>query len=132
MKTYYTYILTNERNKTLYTGVTNNIVRRLFEHKNHLIPGYTDKYNCTKLAYYEEFADSSEAIKREKTIKSKLRSKKINLIESTNPTWNDLSKDWGIPILSPEEREVYKKNMLEHNRKAEEMEKLISEIGVKP
>lgn len=132
MKTYYTYILTNERNKTLYTGVTNNIVRRLFEHKNHLIPGYTDKYNCTKLVYYEEFADSSEAIKREKAIKSKLRSKKINLIESTNPSWDDLSQDWGIPILSPEEREAYKKNMLEYNRKVEEMENLISEIVVKP
>ena len=76
------------------------------------------------MAYYEEFSDSCEAIKREKAIKSKLRSKKINLIESTNPSWNDLSQDWGIPILSPEEREAYKKNMLEYNRKVEEMKNL--------
>ena len=92
-------------------------MNRLFEHKNHLLRGYTDKYNCTKLVYYEEFADSNEAIKREKTLKSKLRSKKIALIESTNPNWEDLSKDWGIPILSPKERQIYKENLQEHNRK---------------
>ena len=117
MKIYYTYILTNNYNKSLYIGVTGNIVNRLFEHKNHLLRGYTDKYNCTKLVYYEEFADSNEAIKREKTLKSKLRSKKIALIESTNPNWEDLSKDWGIPILSPKERQIYKENLQEHNRK---------------
>ena len=124
MKTYYTYILTNDRNKTLYTGVTNSIIRRLFEHKNHLIPGYTDRYNCTKLVYYEEFADSRQAIEREKTIKSKLRSKKIALVESTNPNWEDLSQGWGIPILSPKEREMYKRNLLDHNKKMEMLKKL--------
>ena len=96
----------------------------LFEHKNHLIPGYTDRYNCTKLVYYEEFADSRQAIEREKTIKSKLRSKKIALVESTNPNWEDLSQGWGIPILSPKEREMYKRNLLDHNKKMEMLKKL--------
>ncbi len=82
------------RSKTLYTGVTNNLIRRVYEHKNKIIPGFTVKYNITKLVYYETFSDIKSAIFREKQIKGWLRSKKINLIESTNPDWMDLSEGW--------------------------------------
>jgi putative endonuclease len=95
MKTYYVYIMTN-KSKTLYTGVTNNLERRVYEHKNKLIPGYTSKYNITKLVYYEETNDVQVALAREKQIKGWLRSKKITLIESGNPEWKDLSLDWYI------------------------------------
>ena len=80
--------------KTLYTGVTNNLNRRVYEHKNKLIRGFTFKYNITKLVYFEIFNDINQAIAREKQIKGWLRSKKINLIESVNPEWNDLSQEW--------------------------------------
>ena len=93
MKQYYVYIMTN-RSRTLYTGVTNNLRRRVFEHKHHLIDGFTKKYNITKLVYYEETNDIKEAIAREKQIKGWLRKKKIALIESINAEWKDLSKDW--------------------------------------
>jgi len=78
----------------LYTGVTNNLNRRIFEHRNHLIEGYTEKYNITKLVYYDETDDIGAAIAREKQIKGWLRRKKIALIESMNPEWRDLSEDW--------------------------------------
>lgn len=90
---YYVYILTN-RSKTLYTGVTNDLIRRVYEHKQKLIPGFTQKYNIDKLAYYEETVDVTAAIAREKQIKGWLRVKKIALIESMNPEWHDLSADW--------------------------------------
>ncbi|MGK9369500.1 GIY-YIG nuclease family protein [Melioribacter sp. Ez-97] len=93
MKSYYVYIMTN-KSKTLYTGVTNNLIRRVYEHKNKLISGFTSKYNITKLIYYEEFNDVKKAIKREKQIKGWLRKKKIELIEKENPEWEDLSKEW--------------------------------------
>ena len=93
MKQYYVYILANE-GKMLYTGVTNDLMRRIFEHKNHLVEGYTKKYKITKLVYYDHTNDIYEAITREKQIKGWLRKKKINLIESINPGWDDLSKDW--------------------------------------
>ena len=93
MKQYYVYIMTN-KSRTLYTGVTNNLRRRVFEHKHHLIDGFTKKYNITKLVYYEETNDIREAIAREKQIKGWLRKKKIALIESTNAEWKDLSRDW--------------------------------------
>jgi len=89
---YYVYILTNN-SKTLYTGVTNNLPRRIYEHKNKLVEGFTKKYNLTKLVYYEISEDVRSAIAREKQIKGWLRSKKINLIESTNPEWKDLSSE---------------------------------------
>ena len=82
------------RSKTLYTGVTNDLTRRVFEHKNKMIDGFTRKYNITKLVYYEETNDIQAAIGREKQIKGWLRSKKIALIESVNPEWNDLSESW--------------------------------------
>ena len=116
MRTYYTYILTNYTNSALYVGFSNSIVRRMYEHKNHLVYGHSDKYNCTKLVYYEEYADANKAIRREKIIKGKLRSKKIALVNSKNPHWIDLSKDWGIPILSPKEREIQKQNLKKFNK----------------
>lgn len=93
MKRYYMYILAN-RSKTLYTGVTNNLVRRVYEHKQKLIRGFTYKYNINKLVYYETTLDVKSAITREKQIKGWLRSKKIALIELANSDWKDLSAGW--------------------------------------
>ncbi|KPL03126.1 MAG: hypothetical protein AMJ90_03995 [candidate division Zixibacteria bacterium SM23_73_2] len=92
MKHYYVYILTN-KSKTLYTGVTNNLERRIYEHKHKSIEGFTKKYNLTKLVYYEIAEDVRSAITGEKQIKGWLRSKKIRLIESMNPQWKDLSTE---------------------------------------
>jgi putative endonuclease len=93
MKQYYVCIMTN-KSKTLYTGVTNDLQRRVYEHKQKLIPGFTAKYNITKLVCFEATADVLSAIAREKQIKGWLRVKKTNLTESTNPQWLDLAKDW--------------------------------------
>lgn len=90
MAQYYIYLLTNMSNKVLYTGVTNDLQRRLYKHKNKLIPGFTAKYNLKKLVYYECFDDITAAILREKEIKGWIRQKKNNLIETTNPNWDDL------------------------------------------
>jgi putative endonuclease len=92
MKTFYVYILTN-RSRTLYVGVTNNLNRRMYEHKNKMIDGFTKKYNLNILVYYETFEFMNDAIRREKQIKGWLRKKKIELIESVNPKWNDLAGD---------------------------------------
>ncbi|HCA42621.1 MAG TPA: endonuclease [Bacteroidetes bacterium] len=94
MKTYYVYIMTNKIRGTLYTGVTSNLINRVLQHKLKLIEGFTKKYNLTKLVYYEDTNDVYSAISREKQINGMLRSKKIKLIESVNPNWEDLSKDW--------------------------------------
>ena len=99
MPNYYVYIITN-KSRTLYAGVTNDLVRRMYEHKNKLIPGFTSKYNITQLVYYEATDDIRAAIAREKQIKGWLRRKKIALIESANPTWKDLSSEW-IEDLDP-------------------------------
>jgi putative endonuclease len=80
--------------KTLYTGVTNNLERRVYEHKHKLIPGFTSRYNIGKLVYYEDTPDILSAIAREKQIKGWLRKKKVSLIESVNPGWCDLSAEW--------------------------------------
>ena len=93
MKSYFVYIMTN-RSKTLYTGVTNNLERRVYEHKNKLVAGFTSKYNITKLVYYEETSDVHSALAREKQIKGWLRAKKIALIEAENPEWKDISLEW--------------------------------------
>ncbi len=93
MNDYYVYIITN-KSKTLYIGVTNDLSRRIYEHKNKIIDGFTKKYNISKLVYYETFNDPNEAIRREKQIKGWLRIKKIKLIESMNPDWKDLSDEW--------------------------------------
>lgn len=90
---YYVYIMTNE-SRTLYTGVTNNLERRVHEHKNKLFPGFTHKYNITSLVFFEETQDLYSALTREKQIKGLLRSKKIALIESINPRWQDLRVEW--------------------------------------
>jgi len=92
-KSFWVYIMTNKRNKVLYTGMTNDLVRRVFEHKNHLLKGFTSHYNVEKLVYYEEALDAYTAIAREKQIKGWLRRKKIELIESANPDWRDLSEE---------------------------------------
>lgn len=95
---YYLYILCNKKNGTLYTGVTNNLERRMFEHKNGLIDGFTKKYGLKRLLYFETYQYINDAIKREKNIKKWKRQWKINLIEEENPTWDDLSKDWTFLI----------------------------------
>jgi putative endonuclease len=93
MKTYYVYIMTN-RTRTLYTGVTNNLERRLLQHKRKLLPGFTREYNIDRLVYYETCGDVRAALQREKQIKGWLRVKKVALIVAANPTWRDLSGDW--------------------------------------
>ena len=82
--------MTNRKNGTLYIGVTNDIVRRVWEHKNHLLKGFTDKYSLDKLVYYEIWQGEIEAIQREKTLKHYKREWKLNLINESNPEWNDL------------------------------------------
>ena len=94
LRHYYVYIMTNRKNGVLYTGVTNNLDRRVYEHKQKLTPGFTSKYNCTRLVYYDTMSDVRSAIAAEKQIKGWLRAKKIALIESTNPEWQDLSEGW--------------------------------------
>ena len=86
----YIYILFNKRNGTLYTGVTSNLVQRIYQHKNKVIDGFSKKYNIDKLGYYEAFDDIESAIVREKQIKAGSRLNKIKLIESINPDWKDL------------------------------------------
>jgi len=93
LKQYHVYILTNH-SRTLYTGVTNDLMRRIHEHRQKLVPGFTARYNIARLVWFEESADVTSAIAREKQIKGWLRSRKIALIESVNPGWEDLSADW--------------------------------------
>ena len=93
MKNYYVYILTNKNNTVLYTGVTNNLVRRVYEHKSHINDGFTKRYNVTKLVYYEIFNNPTDAIKREKQIKAGSRRKKEELINKFNKEWADLIKN---------------------------------------
>ena len=93
MKDYYVYILASQSG-TLYVGMTNNIKRRVCQHKNHLIEGFTDKYNVDRLLYVETISDPLSAIKREKQIKKWRREKKVSLIDLQNPGWEDLSEGW--------------------------------------
>lgn len=93
MKDCYAYILASDRNGTLYIGVTSNLLRRIYEHKNNLIEGFTSKYKIHILVFYEITNDIRSAIEREKTIKGWTRSKKVALIESMNPDWKDLSEE---------------------------------------
>ena len=90
MKQGFVYILTSTRNTVLYTGVTSNLQRRIFEHRSKLVQGFTKKYNCTRLVYYEIHDDIESAIAREKQIKAGSREKKLALINAMNPTWADL------------------------------------------
>ena len=90
---YYAYIMTNQRNTVLYTGVTNDLKRRVYEHKEKLAEGFTKKYNITKLVYYEVFEDIENAILREKQIKGVSGQRKIELINSMNREWRDLYEE---------------------------------------
>ena len=90
MDVYYVYILTNKNNTVLYTGFTNNLLRRMHEHKNKIIKGFTSKYNVDKLVYFEEFEDMKSAMEREKQLKAGTRQKKVDLINTVNPEWNEL------------------------------------------
>ena len=101
MKHFYVYIMTN-KSKTLYTGVTNDLQRRVYEHKTKAVTGFTQRYNVTQLVYYEIFKHVQVAISREKQIKTWRREKKVKLIEGMNPTWKDLSGDWDAEARSPE------------------------------
>ena len=91
---YFVYILSNWDDSVLYIGVTGNLTRRLYEHRNKLADGFTKQYNVHKLVYYEHTNDVYSAISREKQLKNWSRSKKISLIERMNPEWRDLSADW--------------------------------------
>ena len=92
-KRFYVYLLTNWNNKVMYVGVTNDLQRRLYEHKHKLVKGFTEKYNVDKLVYFEETDDVVSALAREKEIKKWRREKKNNLVLSLNPEWKDLSEE---------------------------------------
>ncbi|NIA16461.1 MAG: GIY-YIG nuclease family protein [Nitrospiraceae bacterium] len=91
---YFVYVLTNKNDKVMYVGMTNDLERRVYEHKAKLLKGFTKKYNVSKLVYYEETGDVSTAIAREKEIKKWRREKKNRLVETLNPEWKDLSEGW--------------------------------------
>ncbi len=93
MKSYYVYILTNKKQGTLYLGITNNLIRRIYEHKQGCVDGFSKKYKTNQLVYFEETSDVDSAIQREKQMKKWYRSWKIKLIEQNNPEWKDLYKD---------------------------------------
>ncbi|MBI1936623.1 MAG: GIY-YIG nuclease family protein [Ignavibacteriales bacterium] len=98
MEKHYVYIMSS-KGKVLYTGMTNNLARRVYEHKNKINRGFTAQYNVDSLVYYEEVDNEAVAAKREKQIKAWLREKKIKLIEQRNPEWEDLSGTWMNKIL---------------------------------
>ena len=91
---YYVYLLTNRRKTVLYTGVTNDLARRVWQHKQHAIAGFTSKYNCDEFVHFEEFDEVSDAIAREKQIKGWTRAKKNALVTASNPEGRDLASDW--------------------------------------
>lgn len=93
MKIYFVYIIASNKNGTLYIGVSNNLSKRVWEHKNSVVPGFTSKYNVNKLIYYESYTQIESAINREKVLKKWNRQWKINLIEKENPKWLDLSEN---------------------------------------
>ncbi|PKN86848.1 MAG: excinuclease ABC subunit C [Deltaproteobacteria bacterium HGW-Deltaproteobacteria-1] len=93
---YYVYILASKRNGTLYIGVTNDLERRLYEHRNNLIEGFTNKYNVHHLVYFEDVNDIQAALQREKQLKRWTRKWKLELIEKVNPEWRDLANDFNL------------------------------------
>ena len=93
-KQYCMYMVTNRWKMTLYTGVTSNLETRIWQHRNKAFEGFTKKYNCDRLVYYEEFSEIDQAIAREKQVKAWVRSKKNELVDSINPEWNDLAAEW--------------------------------------
>jgi len=96
---YYVYFLASKRNGTLYIGITNDLQKRVYEHKTGLIKGFTQKYGVSMLVYFEEFQLVEEAIRREKNLKKWKRAWKLKLIEKNNPNWNDLAEKWFDNIL---------------------------------
>jgi putative endonuclease len=100
MKHSYVYMMTDSSNTYLYIGVTSNLLKRVNEHKTHVVDGYTKKHNCIKLVYYEVFLDIYMAIQREKTLKSRTRSRKDKLVSLMNPEWDDLFPS----LVDPEEK----------------------------
>lgn len=93
MKNYHVYIMAS-KSRTLYVGITSDLIRRVYEHKNKIVEGFTSRYNINRLVHFEETTDVNAAIVREKQIKGWLRNRKINLIEKMNSTWDDLSSGW--------------------------------------
>jgi len=93
MKTMWVYIMASQRNGTLYIGVTNDLVRRVWQHKQDILEGFTKKFGVHRLVYFEQFDDPERAIQREKTMKRYVRKWKLNLIEAMNPDWNDLYEE---------------------------------------
>jgi len=94
MKKSYIYFMTNKNNTVIYTGVTSNLLKRVYQHKTKYFKGFSSNYNCDKLVYFEEFEDINLAIEREKQIKSGNRKRKEELISIKNPTWEDLADGW--------------------------------------
>ncbi len=94
MKKSYVYLLANKTNTVIYVGVTSNLVKRIYEHKNGVGHSFTSRYNCNKLIYWEEFSDIQKAIEREKQIKAGNRRRKEQLVNSENPNWKDLAEGW--------------------------------------
>ncbi len=90
----YVYIITNRHHRVLYTGVTSDLVKRIWQHKQKAVPGFTQRYNCDQLVWFEQTPEITAAIAREKQIKAGSRNRKECLINATNPEWEDLAKDW--------------------------------------
>src|SRR5229473_4606454 len=109
-KQFFVYIMSNDpKFAVLYTGIAGDLTRRVWQHKKRIVPGFTSRYNLTRLVYYERFFYPDAAINREKEIKGWRRSKKIKLIESMNPHWHDLAERWGDvykPDLAGDSREI--------------------------
>ena len=99
MKKPYTYMMANKNNTVIYAGVTSNISKRVWQHKNKVYKGFTSRYNCDKLVFYREFSDIRDAIAYEKKLKAGSRVAKVKLINEMNPEWKDLSEGW---ILTPD------------------------------
>lgn len=97
-KSYFVYILTTRKNTVLYTGVTSDLMGRIYQHKNGLIEGFTKRYSVNRLVYYEVYSDANKAIHREKCIKKWKRDWKMKLINEMNPEWNDLYASFSNPI----------------------------------
>ncbi|MDT0688589.1 GIY-YIG nuclease family protein [Salegentibacter sp. F188] len=98
MKLSHVYIMTNKNHTVLYTGVTSNLLRRVYQHKTKFYKGFSSRYNCNQLAYYKEFTNIKEAIAYEKKLKAGNRARKENLINEMNPEWKDLSDGWVFDI----------------------------------
>jgi len=113
MKQYYVYILASKKKGTLYTGVTNDLRKRVWEHKNNVIEGFTKRYGVHNLVYYERYNDIGSAVTREKQIKAWKRQWKIDLIEKSNPDWNDLydNEDARLSFLRKQESTTYGERM---------------------